>query len=84
MPDETPAAPSPLSALAGKPIYVGVLAIGIIAMSLAGYVTVTTPEEQQCQIDLADASARLELLSEAKDACKAALESITRVEEATP
>jgi len=56
-----------------KHIGAGLAAVGVIAMALAGYVTITTPEAQQCQIQLADAKARLELLTEAKDACKDAL-----------
>lgn len=62
-------------------VMAGIGALGVIALALAGVVTVTTPEERQCQIDLADKSARLELLEEAKDACKSALDSMTRVED---
>lgn len=53
----------------------GLAAIGIVALAAAGYVKVTTPEAQQCAVDLADARARLELLVEVKDACKEALAS---------
>jgi len=56
-----------------KTIGAGLTAIGIIALAFAGYVKITTPEAQQCQIELAGAKARLELLTEAKDACKDAL-----------
>jgi hypothetical protein len=51
----------------------GLATLGVIALAAAGYVTITTPQAQQCAIDLADARARLELLTEAKDACKEAL-----------
>ena len=61
-------------------VMAGIGALGVLALALAGVVTVTTPEEKQCQIDLADASARLELLTEAKEACKAALDSLIRVD----
>jgi len=47
--------------------------IAILTAASAGYVTITTPDAQQCMIELADAKARLELLTEAKDACKDAL-----------
>lgn len=62
----------------------GLAAIGVVALAAAGFVTITTPGEQECQqdlsdsrVDLADAKARLELLAEAKDACKDALEALT-------
>lgn len=58
----------------------GLAAVGALALIASGYLTVTTPGEQQCQIELADQKARLELLTErvrileeAKDACKVAL-----------
>ena len=56
-------------------VLAGLGALGVVAAALAGYVTITTPSEQECQI--ADASARLELLTEAKDACWVALESMS-------
>lgn len=74
------ATPAPAAAAAAEPVtdprYVGagLAALGVVAMTLAGYVTITTPQAQQCAIDLADARARLELLTEAKDACKEALQ----------
>lgn len=65
-----------------KYVSAGLAAVGAIALVASGYLTLTTPEEQQCQIDLADQKARLELmtervkiLTEAKDACKTALET---------
>lgn len=56
-----------------KIILYGLAAVGLLAGTFAGYVKVTTPEAAQCAVDLADAKARLELLTEAKDACKTAL-----------
>lgn len=53
----------------------GLAAIGILAAASAGYLTITTPEAQECAIDLADAKARLELGEEIKDTCKIALKS---------
>jgi hypothetical protein len=47
--------------------------LGLLAGAAGGYVNITTPEAAQCAVDLADARARLELLTEAKDACKEAL-----------
>jgi hypothetical protein len=61
-----------------KHVGAGLAALGVLAMAMAGYVTITTPEAQQCQIELADAKARLELLTEAKDACKDALNMCVR------
>jgi len=62
----------------------GLAAIGVVALAAAGFVTITTPGEQECaseltetRVQLAGASARLELLTEAKDACKTALETLT-------
>lgn len=52
-----------------------VAAVGVLALAAAGYLQITTPEAAQCAVDLADARARLELLIEAKDACKAALKT---------
>jgi hypothetical protein len=56
-----------------KQIGAGLAAIGIIAGALGGYFHISTPEAAQCSIDLADAKARLELLSEVKESCKVAL-----------
>ena len=53
----------------------GLAAIGMLAAASAGYLTITTPEAQECAIELADAKARLELGNEIKAACKTALES---------
>jgi len=58
-----------------KRLIAGLGFLGVIGASLAGYVTITTPKEAQCAIDLADSKARLELLTEAADACKPALEA---------
>ena len=60
----------------------GLAGLGAMALVASGYMTLTTPGEQQCQIDLADQRARLELtvkenekLHDATDACKIALQS---------
>lgn len=57
-----------------KHVTAGLAAIGVIAMSASGYLYVSTPEAQQCAVELADAKARLELVTEAKNTCKSALE----------
>ena len=57
-----------------KHVSAGLAAIGIVALALAGYVKITTPEQVQCQVDLADRSARLELTSEAMESCGKALD----------
>ena len=49
--------------------------LGVIGAAAAGYVSINTPEGAQCAVDLADASARLELYTEAANACKPALEA---------
>jgi hypothetical protein len=56
-----------------KQIGMGLAALGIMAGALGGYLRITTPEAAQCSVDLADARARLELLSEVKESCKVAL-----------
>lgn len=58
-----------------KHISAGLAAIGLLALAATGYVNITTPEAQQCAVDLADARARLELHGEAMGACKTALKS---------
>lgn len=65
-----------------RKISAGIAAIGLLAMSLAGYVSFTTPGQQACEaelaktkVELAVANTRLELLTEAKDACKDALKA---------
>ena len=64
-------------------ISAGLAAIGVVALAAAGFVNITTPAEEECRreltevkIELADAKARLELLTEAKDACKDALKTM--------
>lgn len=52
-------------------------AAAILVGAVAGVVKITTPEASECAVDLADARARVELLTEAKDACKAALSACT-------
>jgi hypothetical protein len=58
-----------------KTISAGLAAIGLLALAATGYVNITTPEAQQCMVDLADAKARLELHTQAMDACKTALKT---------
>lgn len=67
-----------------KTMSAGLAAVGVLALAATGYVNITTPEAQQCAVDLAAAQARLELIEEAneslKDAassCKDALKSCT-------
>ena len=69
--------------LDSKYISAGLAAMGVVALAAAGFVTISTPAEAECQKELtetkvkfADASARLELLTEAKDACKDALKAV--------
>jgi hypothetical protein len=66
--------------------YVGpaMTAFGVLAMAAAGFVTISTPGEQECQQELTEVKitagscqTRVELLTEAKDACKDALTSLT-------
>jgi predicted aconitase len=66
---------------ASKYVSAGLAAIGAIALAASGYLTVTTPEAQECAVQLADHKARLELLTEAKDACKVALSSCVGADE---
>lgn len=77
MPETPPTPPSMIDQVPGgkKSFYAGIGVLGVLGAALAGWVTITTPEAQACQIELADAKARLELLTEAKDACKDALDS---------
>ena len=77
--------------LDSKYLGAGLAGIGVIALAAAGFVTITTPAEQECQseltevkVQLAGVEARLELLEEAKDACKDALEFITHPEGGSP
>lgn len=62
-------------ALDTKQIGAGLAAIGVLAMASFGYLSIQTPEARECEIELADKKARLELLTETKDACKVALTS---------
>lgn len=81
-PPEAPAPAPPQGWLQGvlsgnKIATAGLAGLALMVLIGMGYLTVTTPEAQQCQVDLADAKARLELLTEAKEACKAALAAFT-------
>lgn len=58
--------------------------LGVLGLGAIGYVKITTPEAAQCAVDLADAKARLELLTEAKDACKTALTACVQQPKGTP
>jgi hypothetical protein len=79
----TPARPPSLVdyVMSNKAQASGLGVLGVLGMALTGYITITTPEEQACQIELADKSARLELLEEAKEACKSALDSLMAIED---
>ena len=68
-------------------ISAGLGAIGLLALAAAGFISFTTPKELECQQDLTDVrielagkNARLDLLTEAKDACKDALIAVTQKE----
>ena len=47
----------------------------MLGLATAGYIQITTPEHAQCSIELAGAEVRLELLTEATEACAPALET---------
>lgn len=66
--------------LENKPAIAGVGVLGVIGMAALGYVSITTPEAQQCAVDLADAKARLELHEEIMQACKTALDECAEME----
>jgi len=75
----------PAVKISSKYMSAGIAAIGLIALAAAGLVTITTPGEQECKdkvsdlrVDMATATAEVKYLTEVKDTCKAALESITR------
>jgi predicted aconitase len=53
----------------------GLAAIGALALAAAGYVQFITPTELECREKLSAAEVRVELLTEAKDACKVALDA---------
>jgi len=63
-----------------KAAIAGLGVLGILGLAAFGYVNITTPEAQQCAVDLADAKARLELHAEIMAACKTALEECADVE----
>ena len=73
-----------MPAIDGKYLSAGIAALGVFALAAAGFVRISTPGEDECQkqlteakVQLAAAQARLELLTEAKDACKEALQSLS-------
>ena len=70
MTGKAPTLPSPDP----RHIGTGLATLGLLALAAAGYVTITTPQAQQCTIDLATAKVRIEYLTDAKDACKTALQ----------
>jgi hypothetical protein len=70
--------------LDSKYVSAGLAAIGVVALAAAGFVNITTPGEEECREELTDVkveaascNTRVELLSEAKDACKDALKAVT-------
>lgn len=84
MPPEDEGAKPRGMALDSRYISAGLAAIGVLSLAATGFVNIVTPAEQECQQELsdvrvekADCAARLELLTEAKDACKDALEALT-------
>lgn len=48
--------------------------VGILAGAAGGYFKITTPEAAECQVQLADKSARLELTEKAAASCEKALD----------
>ena len=53
----------------------GLAAVGMLALAAAGYVQFITPTELECREKLSASEVRVELLTEAKDACKVALDT---------
>lgn len=51
----------------------GLAALGALAATAFGYLQISTPECNQCNIDLAVCEERSKALTKAKDECKAAL-----------
>lgn len=58
-----------------KLVAYGLAAIGLLASSMGGYVYITTPEAQRCEVELSAAKVRIEMLTEVKDQCKEALQT---------
>jgi hypothetical protein len=65
-------------AIESKHISTGLAAFGVLALAATGYVNITTPEAQQCEVDLADKKARLEIGVETLSVCKEALEQCSK------
>jgi hypothetical protein len=72
------------SSFDSKYVSAGIAALGVLALAAAGFVSITTPGEEECREELtefkvsaASCTTRVELLTEAKDACKDALKSLT-------
>lgn len=80
--DETPQKQS--SFFDNRYMSAGLAALGVLALAAAGAVRITTPGEEECReeltevkVEAASCSTRVELLTEAKDACKDALKAVT-------
>lgn len=58
-----------------KNIAMSLAALGVLAAGALGWLNIDSKSGAQCAVDLADAKARLELLTEVRDQCKVALES---------
>lgn len=52
------------------------LAVIVATLIATGALTLTTPEAQQCQVDLGKAQTRIELLEEAAGRCETALDQL--------
>lgn len=70
--------------LDNKFVSAGLAALGVIALAISGFVSFTTPGEEECKdeltevkVEAASCETRVELLTEAKDACKDALKTLT-------
>jgi hypothetical protein len=71
-------------AIDNRYISAGLAALGVLALAVSGFISFTTPGEEECREELtevkvkaASCTTRVELLSEAKDACKDALRTLT-------
>lgn len=61
--------------LAPKQVGAGLAALGAMAMAASGALYISTPEAQECAVELARAEVRLELHADAMDLCEVALSS---------
>ena len=84
MPEEGETVPTkPGKPTFGNYVNAGLAAIGVIALALSGYLNIMTKGEAECRAELADkrvalasSTTRVEMLTEVKEACEAALAAI--------